>query len=204
VAKQKMSFASKLYFGLFIFLAVLTAFLFWAVSTAKKEGGVDMATTLTGAIIACALTIFFGVMCFIRFLRSRTVAGGLFLTTAVSTAVFLGTSRFLGMIIGPIMAFGGEPEAGAGGMGFVIMLAQIGLFALWFAFLMITIKIQVSPIRKVNSYLDKLMDDEKLRRVRIGKSKQYRELEQKLKELSRKMKGEEKINEGRCKEDKNS
>jgi len=188
--KKKWRLSSKIYFGLFLFLAVLSSFLFWSVkNTQAPEGENQMATatTLTSAIIAIMLAIFFGLLCFRNFIRSRSVSGGLFLTTAISTAVFLGASQFVGVMIPPAAAaFSADPAAANAGIDIIVILAQIGLFALWFGFLLYTIHVMVSPIKKVDHYLSKMIDGEELRRVRIGKSRQYKEIALKLKVLSKK------------------
>ncbi|MCL2755433.1 MAG: hypothetical protein FWE45_00045 [Firmicutes bacterium] len=191
--KKKVSLATKIYFGLFIFSIVLCVFLFWAVRNAAAEE--FEGTTLIAAIIALCLAIFFGLMSFVRYLRSRTVAGGIFLTTALSTGVFLGASRFIGVLIPPAaFAMAAEPGAEtAGGFSLMVIFAQIGLFAAWFAFLMFTIHAQVSPIKKVDRCIEKILAGDEIKRVRIGKSKQYKELEQKLVRLSQIRKEEKEI-----------
>lgn len=187
--KKKMSRASKFFFGMFIFLTILTVFLFWAVDNIAE--GEMRPYTIIAAVISLMLAIFFGLMSFVRFLRSRSIAGGLFLTTALSTGVFLGASRFIGVLIPPMalgMAAAEEPGVAAGGFSVMILMAQIGLFALWFAFLMFTIHAQVSPVKKVDKCIGKILAGDEIKRIRIGKSKQYKELEKKIVALSQQMK----------------
>jgi len=88
------------------------------------------------------------------------------------------------MAAGVVM--GDDPAATGGGLGLVMVLAQVGLFAIWFAFLLFTIKAYTRPVGKINKVLQKILDGEKINRVRIGKSKQYREIEKTLAELSKK------------------
>ena len=187
--KQKMSFTAKLYFMMFTFAAVLSVFLFWSLRNMNgEEHKANVATMLTAAIIALCLAIFFGLLGFIRFLRSRSVSGGLFITTALSTAVFLGASRLVGMLLAPVaLARNIEGGGNVGPEGIIVILAQVGLFAIWFAFLMFTIHVQVSPIKRVNHYLERILEGQEVRRPRIGKSRQFRELQNNLKEVSRKM-----------------
>jgi len=206
--KEKKPISQKIYFGLFIILTVLAAFLFWATSSAMQggaidpdaieegaevvaEGGRDGALLLVSAIITLCLALFFGGICFVRWLRRKSVSGGLFLTTALSTAVFLGTSHFLGALLPPMAAaFAIDPAATGAGLGVVLIIAQIGLFAMWFGFLMLTIYVYVSPIKRVDKYLDRILDGERVRKVRIGKSKQYKSIECKLKQLSERVRDE--------------
>ena len=177
-------------------MAVMAVFLFWGLGAIIEDNGdaAHIAARTTAGIVSLCLSIFFGLICFIRYLRSRTVNGSLFLTTALSMAVFLGASRFIGALI-PEVAIAERVAAeggGGGGPGMVILLAQVGLFTLWFAFLMLTIYIHVSPIRKVNRALEQILDGKEIKRLKIGKSRQYREIALNLKKLSREMKKLEK------------
>lgn len=167
---------------------------------------VGPATTFTAAVISLALAIFIGLICFVRFLRGKSVAGGLFITTATSTAVFLGTSQFIGVLIPPALAGGmmlGDETAMASGMGLMVLLAQIGLFALWFGFLLFTIKAYVRPVGKIDNYLKKILDGEELGRVRLGKSKQYREIAQTIRELKTRTQDSQDFQKRASHEDKN-
>ena len=186
--KEKKPLWGRIIFAAFLFTAVLSAFLFWATKNmGGEDGALNGATTMIAAIISLCLSILLGIMVFIRFLRGKTVAGGLFLTTAASTAVFLGASQFIGYLVPPVMgagmALGEDPAVAGGGVSLMIMLAQVGLFALWFGFLLLTIKFYVRPVGKINKYLQKIRDGEKIGRVRLGKSKQYKEIAETLREI---------------------
>ena len=181
-AKDKVS---RFYFWIFIALGVLSIFLFWSVRDIGEGATHTNATSLIGAIIASLLSIFFGLLCFRRFLRKKSVAGGLFLTMSISTACFMLTSRFLRVLLPPaIMAIGQEPGAAVAGEGVVLMLAQIGLFALWFSIILYTVYIHVKPVRRIERYLDRISSGEKIKHVNIGKSQQYRQIEEKLQQIS--------------------
>ena len=174
---------------MFLFLAILSVFLFWAAKNfGDTEGTLGNVPLFLAGIVSLCLSIVMGLFCFIRYLRNKTVAGGLFLTTAASTAVFLGASQLIGTLLPPFLAagiaVGEDPAVAGGGLGLMILLAQIGLFTLWFGFLLFTIKAYVRPVGKINSYLKKIKDGERIGRVRVGKSKQYREIEQTLRELA--------------------
>ena len=187
--EKKSTIVGKIYFGIFVFATILTIFLFWAVRNDEGDvASVNKATTLIAAIISLCLAIFFGCLGFIRFLRGRSIAGGIFLTTALSTATFLGASRLVAAFMptgGAVAAFASnDPAATGAGFSIVVLLAQLGLFAVWFAFLLFAIKVQVSPIKKVDKYLSQIIAGEEIKhRIRIGKSKQYKELELKLRTL---------------------
>jgi len=109
----------------------------------------------------------------------------LFLTTSIATAAFLGTSQLLPLLIPPAAAaFTASPEAANDGFQLIIVLAQIGLFALWFAFILFSIYFYVRPVRRIDKYLQKIVEGEHVRKVRIGKAKQYRVIEEKLEIIS--------------------
>lgn len=199
--RKIMSFTTKLYLFLFVFFGGLAVLLFARVDSANvptypipgepiKNGGalgLDSGTTLVAAIIASVLCVFMGIMCFLRFLRSRSVAGGLFFTTAVSTASFLGASRLIGAFMPMQGVVHGVPGVMPANPAFdlTLLFAQLGLFAVWFCILLFTIRAQVSPIKRVDYYLEKIIEDEEIKqRIRIGKSRQYKSIEIKLRTLS--------------------
>jgi len=177
---------SRFYFWMFVILGVLAAFLFWSVrDIAETEAAAGSATTLVGGIIASLLAIFFGALCFRRFLRKKSIAGGLFLTMSISTASFMITSRMLRALLPPaIFAIGQDPGAAMAGEGLVLMFAQIGLFALWFAILLYTIYIYVRPVKRIEKYLARISDGEKIKNPKIGRAEQYRSIEGQLKRIS--------------------
>jgi len=189
--KKPKRVLSKMLFAMFVFLTLLSIFLFWATRNMAASEDSGYGWIFASAIIALCLAILFGLISFVQFLRRKTVAGGLFLTTAGSTAVFLGASQLIGRLLPPFMAagvaMGDDPATTGGSFGIMVLLAQVGLFALWFGFLLFTIKAYVRPVGRINKYLQKIKDGEEIGRVRIGKSKQYREIAQTIRELSDKM-----------------
>ena len=177
---------SKFYFWMFIIFTTLAVFMFWSVRRiADGEADVTNTTTLVAGIMSSLFGIFFGLLCFRRFLRKKSIAGGLFLTMSVSTACFLLTSLMLRTILPPaVMAFGTDPEAAVMGERVVLMFAQIGLFALWFGLLLYTIYIYVKPVRRIERYLHRINSGERIKTVRIGKAQQYRSIEEQLRRIS--------------------
>jgi len=186
--KPKTRLSTKIFFWLFVLLSILATFLFWSVrgkelQNDKSPIGINL--SLFTGILALCLAIFFAIICFIRFIRSRSIAGGLFLTTTFSTAIFLGASQLLPVLIPTTAsAFSNSPEFTNNSLQLIVGLAQIGLFAIWFVFLLSTIYMHVSPVRKIDRYLQKIVDGEHVRKIRIGKAKQYRGIEEKLQIIS--------------------
>jgi len=185
--KKRGNKLSVLFFWLFITLAIMAAFLLWSArgDTFFNKGTKQINTSFLAAIISIGLSIMFGLFCFVRFIRNRSVVGGLFLSVAISTAIFMGTSQAIEIIIPPTAAaFANNADVTNAGFKAIIGLAQVGLFSLWFMFLLLTIYTQVSPVKKIDKTLAKIIDGDDVKRVRIGKSKQYRCISEKLETLS--------------------
>lgn len=178
--KPKMRFTTRLFFWAFIMFSTMSIFLFW---TGRGTHG-NKTNMMLGVVSVC-FAVFFALLCFVRFIRSRSITGGLFLTTCISTGVFLGVSQFVPMLMTPaINAFGmggGGMDVANGGVQFIIVLAQIGLFAVWFGLLLFTIFLYVQPVKRIDKYLGQIIDGDDIRRVKIGRARQYKEIEQKLK-----------------------
>jgi len=178
--KLKTRFSTKVFFWLFVLLAILALFLFWGGQKTGVKGPI-----LIAAIMSVALSIFFALLVFVRFLRARSITGGLFLTTCISTGVFLGTSQLIPIIVPPTAAaFTAAPDAVNGGFQFLIVLAQIGLYAMWFGFLLFTIYLYVKPVKRIDKYLTKIVEGDRVKRVRVGHARQYKSIEEKLKAIA--------------------
>lgn len=178
--KSKTSRMGRIYFWLSVIFGIMAAFLVW--STQDNPDGM-MFQELLPVIIAVMLSILFAVLSFIRFINNRSITGGLFLTIMISTAVFLGTSQLIGSMI-PVAAGGFEDVGHMEGHGALVGLAQIGLFALWFFLLLLVVYMKVRPIRKIDYVLSQICDGKEVRKVRLGKSRQYRILAEKLELLA--------------------
>jgi len=186
-AKKKGSKLSKVYFWLFVTLAIMAAFLIWSSrgETFMTESK-SINASFIAATVATLLSIMFGMFVFVRFIRNRSIVGGLFLTVGISTVVFFGTSQVIGAIIPPTAAAmtGNSADAANTSYAVIVGLAQVGLFTLWFLFLLFAIYTQVSPVKKIDKALAKIIDGDGVKRVHIGKSKQYRCISEKLEKLS--------------------
>lgn len=187
--RLKTRFSTKVFFWLFVTLAIMAIFLFWTAGGSANRGGGDKRKlfdmNMWLGIASGGMSIMFGMMCFIRFIRSRSITGGLFLTTSIATAAFLIVSQMLPVFIPPTAAaFAIDPlDAGNNGLQLMIVLAQIGLFALWFGFLLFTIFLYVQPVKRIDKYLTQVLRGEDIGRVKIGNARQYKALEVKIREI---------------------
>jgi sensor histidine kinase YesM len=183
---------AKRSFVLCIIAAFLAIFFFIALQNIAARGG-RTAVPLVGGIICTAVALLFGAISLIRFLRSRSIATGLFITTTVATLVYSIASRmtvFRGNsaaapynAVTPLAA----TSTGTGTNGNFwgqITLVQIGLFAVWFLFILFTIYIYIRPIRKIDFLLTQILEGREVRKPRVGKSVQYKNIECKLKALA--------------------
>ena len=94
----------------------------------------------------------------------------------------MGTSQMLPIIVPPTAAaFSASPDTTNNGFQLLVALAQVGLFAVWFGFLLFTIFLYVQPVKRIDRYLQRVINGDKIRRVRIGKAKQYKGIEEKIK-----------------------
>ena len=177
--RSRTRFSTRLYFWLFIALMILALFMFY-LNRGKKP---DTMNIIIGIVAVC-MSIFFGLVVFVRFIRSRTITGGLFLTTYISTGVFLGASQLIPIIVPPTAAaFTSAPDLTNNGFQLLIALAQIGLFSIWFAFLLFTIHLYVKPVKRIDKYLTKIAEGDKIKKIRIGHAKQYKSIEEKIMQI---------------------
>ena len=180
--RPRMRFSTMLYMWLAIILSLLALFMFW-IERKNQFSTTDLVIIITSICMA----VFFAIIVFVRFIRSRSITGGLFLTTCISTGVFLGTSQLIPIIIPPTAAaFSASPDVTNNGLSMIITLAQIGLFAIWFVFLLFTIYLYVQPVKRIDKYLGKIVEGEKIKKVKIGAARQYKSIEEKLLRLARK------------------
>lgn len=179
--RPKTRFSTKVFFWFFVLFALLAIFILWL-----GRGGEHDTLNISIAIASVCFSVFFGLLCFVRFIRSRSITGGMFLTTCIASGVFLGTSQLVPMILPPAMAAleGGGGEEG--GFVLIVALAQIGLFAMWFGFILYMIYLYVKPVKRIDKYLGKLLEGEEIKKVKIGNARQYKVIEEKIKFLSKK------------------
>jgi hypothetical protein len=175
-------------FVLFL-VPVFLAIFFFVAAENMLSAGKPISIPLTGGIICLALSLIFGAICLIRFLRRRSIAGGLFLTTTVATLVYSIASRMLtaGTVANasaPVSAYSTAANGAAEGWLGNITLAHLGLFAVWFLFILFTIYVYVRPIRKIEYLLTQILAGAEIKKMHVGKSVQYKTIEDKLRLLA--------------------
>jgi uncharacterized membrane protein YhdT len=175
-------------FVLCVVPAFLAIFFFVALENIRGRGGAAT-VPLWGGIICTVLAVLFGTIAFIRFLRSRSIVTGLFITTTTATLVYSIASRavrFRTAAVSPTAPVTLANTSAAAGNTFFssITLAQVGLFAVWFLFILFTIYVYIRPIRRIDSLLTQILDGQEIRKPRVGKSVQYKKIENKLKILA--------------------
>ena len=172
---------NKWFFILFAVFAVVSVFFFLAMSRSRAKSA-DVTVLLIGGIVCLLVALTLGVIGLIRFLRKRSITSGLFLTTTVATLVYFVSSQLVAMPVAPVAAagatMGGAPAAA--GMAIPMLLMQIGLFAVWFLFLLLTIYIYIRPIKRIDNLLTQIIEGKDIEKVRVGKVSQYQGIEQKL------------------------
>jgi hypothetical protein len=180
---------SKWSFVLFVVPAFLAIFFFVALENVTTKGG-STTVPLVGGIICTIIAVLFGTISFIRFLRKRSIVTGLFITTTVATLTYSIASRAFATRTATVTPYtaGVTPLSGGNGANTTIFgaitLAQVGLFALWFLFILFTIYIYIRPIRRIDYLLTQILEGREVRKLRVGKSTQYKKIEDKLKVLA--------------------
>jgi len=181
----------KWLFVLFAVFALVAVFFFMALVKARADKE-NIIVPLVGGVVGAILALVCGLLASARFLRRRSIAGGLFITTTVATVVYAVASQFVatprghGLVTHAATATGVTPIAGAANdpLWAPIILAQVGLFALWFLFILFTIYVYVRPIRRIDQLLTQIMDGKEVKKLRVGKSSQYKQIECKLQALA--------------------
>lgn len=169
-------------FVLFVVAAFLAVFFFAALENVPAGG--NRTVPLVGGIICVAIALIFGILSFVRFLRKRSIVAGLFLTTTVSTLIYSIASRWAAESAAVPYAGAATPYAGTMNTALPITLAQVGLFAIWFLFILFTIYIYIRPIRRIDALLTQIIEGKEIKKLRVGKLVQYKIIEDKLRKLA--------------------
>lgn len=137
---------------------------------------------------AAGLALIFLLVGLTRFLRNRSIVSGLFISTTAVTVIYFLSNRFVGTAIP--LAYAGvsaatvETASSNPGVFTPVVLAQIGLFALWFLMLLFIIYVYVRPIKKIDYLLSQIIAAKEIKKLRLGKSAQYQKIADKLQILA--------------------
>ncbi|MCQ2381765.1 MAG: hypothetical protein MJ054_00490 [Clostridia bacterium] len=127
-------------------------------------------------------------MTLIRFLRNRSIASGLLITTTAATALYFVGNRFVSTAIPRAMS--NLSIAGINGIENTnswftpVFFAQIGLFALWFLTILFIIYVYVRPIKRIDQLLGQIIDAKQIKKMKLGKGRQYKSIANKLQILA--------------------
>lgn len=136
---------------------------------------------------------FLALVCFLvgltRFLRNRSIASGLLIATTTATVVYFVGNRFIGSAMPRVMSnlsiAGVEGVANNSNGWFTpLFFAQIGLFALWFLLILFIIYVYVRPIKRIDQLLAQIIDAKEIKKMKLGKSRQYAAIAEKLQILA--------------------
>lgn len=123
-----------------------------------------------------------------RFLRNRSITSGLLITLTAATVLYFVGNRFVGTAIPRAMA--NLSVAGVNGVETTntwftpLFFAQIGLFALWFLTILFVIYVYVRPIKRIDQLLGQIIDAKQIKKMKLGKGKQYQAIAAKLQILA--------------------
>ena len=124
-----------------------------------------------------------------RFLRNRSITSGLLIATTVATAVYFVGNRFVGLAVPRAMATlsiaSADGVAANTNSWFTpLFFAQIGLFALWFLTILFIIYVYVRPIKRIDYLLSQIIDAKQIKKMKLGKGRQYAAIAAKLQILA--------------------
>lgn len=147
------------------------------------------------AILFAMLGAIFFVITFLRFIRSRTLLGGIITSAVITSGLFFVSMKLLNAVpyTGGAAGVGGAAGAANGQVGayaarysfnlganFTINLAHIGLFAIFLLLLAVLIYFQTRPVARIQKALENIVDGRSCQTFKIGKSKQFKKIEQEL------------------------
>jgi signal transduction histidine kinase len=123
-----------------------------------------------------------------RFLRNRSIASGLLMTTTAATALYFVANRFISTAVpraaANLSVASVNGAVNANGWFTPLFFAQIGLFALWFLIILFIIGVYVRPIKRIDHLLGQIIDAKQIKKMKLGKGRQYQAIADKLQILA--------------------
>ena len=140
-----------------------------------------------GLGFACLALLFF-LITLTRFLRNRSITSGLLITTTAATTVYFVANRFVETAVpraaSNLTIAGVATTAEANSWFTPLFFAQIGLFAVWFLIILFIIYVYVRPIKRIDQLLSQIIDAKEIKKLKLGKSRQYEAIANKLRILA--------------------
>ena len=140
-----------------------------------------------GLGLACLALLFF-LITLTRFLRNRSITSGLLITTTAATIIYFIANRFIESAVpramGNLTVAGVTTTSNTNGWFTPLFFAQIGLFALWFLLILFIIYVYVRPIKRIDQLLGQIIDAKEIKKLKLGKSRQYEAIAAKLQILA--------------------
>ncbi len=142
------------------------------------------------ALGLAGLALLFFLITLTRFLRNRSITSGLLITTTAATAIYFVANRFIQTAVprvaGNLTVAGVATTTATETNGWFtpLFFAQIGLFALWFLIILFIIYVYVRPIKRIDQLLGQIIDAKEIKKLKLGKSRQYEAIAAKLQVLA--------------------
>ena len=137
---------------------------------------------------SAVLALLFFMIALTRFLRNRSITSGLLISTTTATMLYFLTNRFISSAVpravGNLTVAGVETAAATSNWFTPLFFAQIGLFALWFLLVLFIIYVYVRPIKKIDQLLGQIIDAQEVKKLKLGKGRQYQAIAEKLQILA--------------------
>jgi len=141
-----------------------------------------------GLGLACLAILFF-MIALTRFLRNRSITSGLLITTTTATAIYFIANRFIETAVpraigNNLTVAGVNTTTATNGWFTPLFFAQIGLFVIWFFIILFIIYVYVRPIKKIDYLLSQIIDAKEIKKMKVGKGRQYQAIADKLQILA--------------------
>ena len=143
---------------------------------------------LWAGLVFAIISVLMFMLTLTRFLRNRSIASGLLITMTAATALYFVANRFIQTAIPRTMTnlsiAGIDNYANTSGWFTPLFFAQIGLFAVWFLIILFIIYVYVRPIKRIDQLLGQIIDAKQIKKMKLGKGKQYQAIAEKLQILA--------------------
>lgn len=143
---------------------------------------------LWAGLVSAVIALLSFMIALTRFLRNRSIASGLLITMTTATALYFVGNRFIQTAIPRTMTnlsiAGIDNYANVTGWFTPLFFAQIGLFAIWFLTILFIIYVYVRPIKRIDQLLGQIIDAKQIKKLKLGKGKQYQAIAAKLQILA--------------------